>query len=412
MSAKITGLGSLTGASAANNDLVPVVDVSDTSMAASGTNKSMTMSELASKLSAVGPTGPAATVAVGTVTTGAVGSSATVTNSGTSSAAVFDFSIPRGATGATGAKGNRQYPIWQYNSSTTMADPGSGIFRLNNASAPTAIAISKSDSTTADRTSYILSWDDSTHSTVKGYLALRGSNNGLLLYAVTGAITNNTTWFEVPVSVVSTYTSGDDGTWAFDFSRNGDTGATGPTGPAGATGADGATGATGATGAQGAQVYANGTYSIANTLTPTNVFSTTLPANPATGEIYKITITGRYLNNSGSNKTLSVNFIFDSVAVGGTTANLATSANVRPFKFEFLIDVNGIASQEISGWGAITATPTTSGVWTTANPMFVGGTAATVNMSTGKSLSVTLAHSFAATTVSVDGSYRIERVLP
>jgi len=57
---------------------------------------------------ATGATGPAgadgaaATIAVGTVTTGAAGSSATVTNSGTSSAAVFDFAIPQGATGATG----------------------------------------------------------------------------------------------------------------------------------------------------------------------------------------------------------------------------------------------------------------------------------------------------------------------
>ncbi len=52
-----------------------------------------------------GADGAAATIAVGTVTTGAVGSSVTVTNSGTSSAAVFDFSIPVGATGATGAAG-------------------------------------------------------------------------------------------------------------------------------------------------------------------------------------------------------------------------------------------------------------------------------------------------------------------
>lgn len=48
-----------------------------------------------------GPSGAAATISIGTVTTGAEGSAATVTNSGTSSAAVFDFSIPVGATGAT-----------------------------------------------------------------------------------------------------------------------------------------------------------------------------------------------------------------------------------------------------------------------------------------------------------------------
>ena len=52
-----------------------------------------------------GTNGAAATVTVGTVTTGAPGSSVTITNSGTSGAAVFDFSIPQGATGATGATG-------------------------------------------------------------------------------------------------------------------------------------------------------------------------------------------------------------------------------------------------------------------------------------------------------------------
>ena len=52
-----------------------------------------------------GDTGNAATVAVGTVTTGAPGSSAAVVNSGTSTAAVLDVTIPEGQAGATGAPG-------------------------------------------------------------------------------------------------------------------------------------------------------------------------------------------------------------------------------------------------------------------------------------------------------------------
>ena len=54
---------------------------------------------------AAGSDGAAATIAVGTVTTGAAGSSATVTNSGTSNAATFNFSIPKGDTGAQGPAG-------------------------------------------------------------------------------------------------------------------------------------------------------------------------------------------------------------------------------------------------------------------------------------------------------------------
>lgn len=52
-----------------------------------------------------GQDGSAATVSVGTVTTGAAGTNASVINSGTTSAAVFDFTIPRGADGTNGTDG-------------------------------------------------------------------------------------------------------------------------------------------------------------------------------------------------------------------------------------------------------------------------------------------------------------------
>lgn len=53
-----------------------------------------------------GATGSAATIAVGTTSTLAPGASATVTNSGTSSAAVFDFGIPEGDKGDKGDTGD------------------------------------------------------------------------------------------------------------------------------------------------------------------------------------------------------------------------------------------------------------------------------------------------------------------
>jgi hypothetical protein len=52
-----------------------------------------------------GSDGLAATVAVGTTTTGDPGTSASVINSGTTSAAVLDFTIPRGADGIDGTDG-------------------------------------------------------------------------------------------------------------------------------------------------------------------------------------------------------------------------------------------------------------------------------------------------------------------
>ena len=54
-----------------------------------------------------GEPGAAATVTVGTVTTGEHGTDAIVTNSGTESAAVLNFTIPRGENGAVGAVGPR-----------------------------------------------------------------------------------------------------------------------------------------------------------------------------------------------------------------------------------------------------------------------------------------------------------------
>jgi hypothetical protein len=53
-----------------------------------------------------GEAGAAATIAVGTTTTLDAGKDATVANSGSSSAAVFDFGIPKGAKGEDGAKGD------------------------------------------------------------------------------------------------------------------------------------------------------------------------------------------------------------------------------------------------------------------------------------------------------------------
>ena len=57
-----------------------------------------------------GESGAAATIAVGTTTTLDAGKDATVSNSGTSSAAVFDFGIPKGAKGDDGDPGSKGDP--------------------------------------------------------------------------------------------------------------------------------------------------------------------------------------------------------------------------------------------------------------------------------------------------------------
>jgi hypothetical protein len=52
-----------------------------------------------------GPAGTNATISVGTVDTTSSGTNATITNSGTATAAILNFQIPRGATGQQGNQG-------------------------------------------------------------------------------------------------------------------------------------------------------------------------------------------------------------------------------------------------------------------------------------------------------------------
>jgi len=65
-----------------------------------------------------GDAGEAATVEVGSTTTGPAGSAASVTNSGTSGAAVLDFVIPRGEQGIQGIQGIQGDPGLQGNAAT------------------------------------------------------------------------------------------------------------------------------------------------------------------------------------------------------------------------------------------------------------------------------------------------------
>jgi hypothetical protein len=80
----------------------------------------------AGAVGSAGPTGPAGadgatpTLAIGTVTTGSPGTQASVTNSGTAAAAVFNFTIPQGATGAAGSGGT--------GSSATIGIPFASIY--------------------------------------------------------------------------------------------------------------------------------------------------------------------------------------------------------------------------------------------------------------------------------------------
>lgn len=94
-----------------------------------------------------------------------------------------------------------------YSSTTGMADPGPGYFRLNNAAPASATAIAFADesgeTSNPDASAFINSFDDST-SAVKGYIYIKkaGEPSTFMVYAVT-ALTDNSGWSQVSVTYVT-----------------------------------------------------------------------------------------------------------------------------------------------------------------------------------------------------------------
>jgi len=144
-----------------------------------------------------GPQGAAATVDVGTVTDLAEGSSPTVSNSGTTSAATFNFGIPRGSMPAIG---------FNFDTSTTDSDPGNGKVRFNNATpaSVTAIYFDNQDRDGNTVTSWLDAIDDST-SRIRGvlYIVPASSPASKLVYAVTGSVVDGTGYRKLTVSQVA-----------------------------------------------------------------------------------------------------------------------------------------------------------------------------------------------------------------
>lgn len=86
-----------------------------------------------------GDKGDAATIAVGTVTTGAAGGQASVTNSGTSSAAVLDFTIPRGANGTAASIAVGTITTLAANAAATVQNAGTSSAAVLNFGIPQGI---------------------------------------------------------------------------------------------------------------------------------------------------------------------------------------------------------------------------------------------------------------------------------
>ena len=154
-----------------------------------------------------GDAGTAATITVGTTTTLAPGSSATVANAGTSSAAVFNFGIPTGATGAAGANGGSS-TAWRYRAKTnaTSGYPTNGHLLWNNAMQvnATEILVSHLDDEGSDIELFLSFFAEGQ----KLFIQNRDDSSQNQIWEITGTptVTNpntSTAYYTFPVTLVS-----------------------------------------------------------------------------------------------------------------------------------------------------------------------------------------------------------------
>lgn len=177
-----------------DNDAARYVDVGDAPVQAAAAAASATAaaaSEIASAASASAASA-SATAASGSASAASTSASAASTSATTS------------AANASVVVGNE----YAFDTSTTMADPGTGDLRLNNATvaSATAIAISAltNDSGNPNVRTFIASWDDSTN-TNRGTLYIRkiGTPATFAVFTISGALTDNTTWLQLAVTYVT-----------------------------------------------------------------------------------------------------------------------------------------------------------------------------------------------------------------
>jgi hypothetical protein len=107
---------------------------------------------------------------------------------------------------------------FNFSSATAMADPGNGVFRLNNATLASVTAAAIDDLSAAtgnpDVSAAVLSWDDSTNTANRGTLLIKSvaSPQNYALYRITGLSTDNAGWTQLALTHVASAGSFTNGT--------------------------------------------------------------------------------------------------------------------------------------------------------------------------------------------------------
>lgn len=169
------------------------------------------------------------------------GNASTSATNAANSASAASTSATNAANSATAAANSVAALPFNFSTTTTDADPGSGNFRLNNAApgSATAAYIDNVDSDGVTATGVLDSWDDSTN-TIRGTLTVRSKTDATIrhTYNVTGSVVDGTGYRKLTLAYVGgagSLTNGM-GCW-LTFNRAGDAGSgTGDvTGPASST---------------------------------------------------------------------------------------------------------------------------------------------------------------------------------
>ncbi len=172
-------------------------------------------------------------------TTGQITQASTKADQAAASATAAANSASAAATSETNAAASEANAVnaagfkFTFDTSTTMADPGVGDLRFNNAtvSSVTALALdaTSADTGNPDVSDFIAAWDDSTNTALRGTIIIRkvGAPSTFAIFNVTGAVTDNTGWLQVTVTHVTsggTFSAADN--LIVHFTRTGDQPAT------------------------------------------------------------------------------------------------------------------------------------------------------------------------------------------
>lgn len=166
-------------------------------------------------------------------------SSSTSASNAATSATNAANSATASANSATAAANAVAALPYNFSTTTTDADPGAGIFRLNNVAAGSATAayIDNVDADGVSATGVLDNWDDST-STVRGVLTIRSKANATIrhTYNVTGSVVDGTGYRKLTLAYIGgsgALTNGA-GHWLI-FNRTGDNASGDVTGPGSST---------------------------------------------------------------------------------------------------------------------------------------------------------------------------------